>query len=376
MPDEMIKESDAAKDFSLESFEEAIITLPEVKPQEPAPSVDVKPEVKSDTPEPQKQNVEPLQVEEKKVIEPEAQPKAEEIEKENEKIIEEVSKDIRTSKKDFTDIAQEDIPFFSKMSLSAFNRLKPVYLEHKKQTEQIKNQEAELTKLRSGALPDSYFEHPLGYTLTNDFKNTAALFTKAQLVANHWAKQYDRIRKGEETYTELHQTQQGEIYESKPIAVTKDSEDEVSKFVEGSRNQLSRVESQLQSLATNHGTRVKEANDSIGEFEKSSFKQFEDGKLDALVNDTVTKIFHPVFHSNPLVKGYAKALLTIQSLGALVQKQGEELKGIKQPIGTEKKTEDKIKAGPNNNSMASVAPKVNGDDVNYEMFQEVMGNKR
>jgi len=303
-------------------------------------------------------------------------------EQETEKLVEEVTKDIRTSKKDFTDIPKEDIPYFSKMSLSAFNRLKPVYLEHKRQAEILKTQEAELTKLRSGALPDSYLEHERAYTLTREFESAAQLYSKAQIVANHWNEQMKRVRAGEQTYQELHQNpQNGDFYLSKPIAVTKETEDEIEPYVKGSEQQLVRVGSAIQTLAASHKSKVDESIKAVKDFEDTSFKHFtgEQGKqMEPTIVDTINKIFPSAFHNNPLVRGYAKALLTIQSLGELVKKQKEQLdsKAANGANGTNGNT-DKAKAGPNNSSMVSgVDRKNSGDDITMDDFKEVMGNRR
>lgn len=302
---------------------------------------------------------------------PEEEAKAKEVE------VEEVAKDIRTGKKDYTDIDPADIPIFSKMGQKSFEKLKPIYLEHKRQQAELAEKNAAIEKLSKNALPDSYYQHPRGYTLSRDFEQAAEIYGKAQTIVNHWNNQLAKVEEGAETYQEIHIDQQGNFYLSKPVVADKNTVSDLKELVKGSEEQLRGRAVALRTLATSHSNIVKQSIDAIRDFEEKSFSHFggdNKAKADPIVKDTISKILPPAFHNDPLATPFAKAVLTIQQLGELVK----TLKAEKDKGGTTTTTvsTDQQKAGPTKASMsAAPAPSKNGEDITFDDFKEFAGRR-
>jgi hypothetical protein len=289
----------------------------------------------------------------------------------------------QSDKRDYSDLADEDVPLFKKMGNETFNKLKPMYLEHKKLKDEAVTKQAEIDKLRKGALPDNYFEHPRGYTLTPQFENAANTAIKAGQIVEHWEKQLNKIKNGDDTYQEIHiNSQDGGFYLSKPIQATKESASEITDYLKGCEQQLMQKRIALQEMATSHGNTYKQAIDSVKAFEEQAFKNFtgENAKvLEPVVNDTINKVLPPAFHTNPLARSYAKALITLQQLGTAYKDAMEKLKAGengKATIVEKEKIESKRKAGPTNSDMAAGGEDgKSSDNVSFDMFQEAMGRR-
>jgi hypothetical protein len=313
--------------------------------------------------------------------------KTKESEVEQSKIADEVADEIRKGKKDYTDIEEKDIPLFSKMGLKSFEYFKPLYLQHRKLVQEHTEAKTRLEKLEKGAPPDNYFEHERGYTLTPEFESAADKYSKAQIIADHWNQQLENIRKGEETYQEIQLNQQGDLVLSKPIVATKSSEDEVRGYLQFSQQQFSKVGAQLEIFAASHRDKSRDAIKLVKDFENDSFKAFTGDagkKLEPVVRDTMVKLLPPIFHNNPLASGYVKALITLHHLN----EQYKKLQGTTAKEGasatttngsgttTTTKTQDKVKAGPNNSSMASGDSSSKGGEVSIQDFEEYTSSRR
>jgi hypothetical protein len=304
--------------------------------------------------------------------------------KEKEAEVAEVSKDIRTGKKDYTGIDPADHKAFSAMSQRSFDYLKPIYLRDKQQRVELEAHKAEVAKLRKGAIPENYYEHPNAYTLTPEFENAARTYSKAEFIANHWNEQLEKVRAGDDTYREIHiDAQTGKFYYSEPVVASKASEGNLIRLVEAAKAQMSEVNVRLDVIAKSHGDRTKQDVATIKEFENISFPAFntEEGKknLAPIVKDTLNKILPPSFHSNPLAEGYVKSLIMIRQLGGLIKElqskvpaPGATATGTTAPA----QQSDKAKAGPTNASMAAGGGNSNkGVEVTMDDFSEVMGRR-
>lgn len=234
--------------------------------------------------------------------------------------------------RDYSGLEDDVVPLFKKMGNNAFNKLKPVYQEHKALKQSVAEKEAEIAKLREGRIPDSYYEHPRGYTLTPEFEEAATLNSKANQIVNHWQEQLERVRQGEETYQELHiNPENGQFYLSAPIKADKSSEQVVSRYLDMSRAQAQRVLGRIQALGIQHETTYKQAIQQVQDFEKQSFAIFEKPELakslGPIVKDTIKNVLPPAFHNNPLASIVAKSLFVVKQLGDANKKLQEQLAG-------------------------------------------------
>lgn len=280
-----------------------------------------------------------------------------------------------TNKRDYSGIDESAVPLFKKMANKSFEALKPVYIEHKKQKELLAEKEKQIETLKKGALPDNYLEHERAYTLTPEFENAANTTIKAQMIVNHWAEQLAKIKQGDETYQELHMNPQtGELYTSKPIKATKESEADVEKYLSATKEQHLKTQLSLKTLADSHSAKYQSNIQQLREFESKAFHHLEGDNakvVEPILKDIIEKVFPPAFHNNPLVKGYAKAMYVINQLG-------EKLKNMPAPTnGAPATVTDKTKAGPTAADMAGSGTRTaNGDMPTYDEIQAEIGGRR
>jgi hypothetical protein len=280
--------------------------------------------------------------------------------------------------RDYSGIDDTLVPVFKKMGNEFFNNLAPIAKENKRLKAEYDAKVAEAEKFKKNAMPDNYFSHPRGYTLTPDFEIAANTAIKAEQIVNHWETQLKKVEDGDDTYQELHiNPSSGEFYLSGPVKADKETPNKLRRIVSGSEQQLATMRNNLSSLATSHTSKYKEAVDAVSEFEKASFS-YMDGenkdKLEPIIKDALTKIIPPVFQDSPLARPFVKAIFTIQQLGAQL-KLAKESSGTKTPVATEKKVaEDKSKLNPNLSDMSGGSSSSDKQSVaSLEALEEVLG---
>lgn len=299
----------------------------------------------------------------------------------SEEEVEETVRDIRSGQKDLSDIPEEHHKAFKRMSQKTFELLKPIYLEHKAQKEILETQKAEIERIKSGAIPDNYYEHERGYTLTPEFEQAATRYQLAGDIVSHWEQQLARVRAGEDTYQKIF-FNNGELILGDPTAASKSTEAEILKAIALTRDQFTSARAKLEALGETHKTKVAESVNAVRAFEDKSFPVFtgEQGKkLEPLVKDTINKIVPPAFRNNPLASGYAKAIIMVHELNKQLQKLKSS--GTAEGTTTTGKTAtgtvsaDAAKAGPTNSNMGTGGGEAKGKEVSYDDFQEVMSRR-
>lgn len=232
--------------------------------------------------------------------------------------------------RDYTDIDPEHKPAFERMSNEAFNLLKPRYIEHKqlkaKETElsaEIQKRDEKIKQITEGKpqIPENYYEHENAFVLTPEFAEASQNINAYNTVLNHWQTELDAIRAGtKETYQEIHQNPQtGQFYLSAPLAVDKTTEGKLHGYTSFAQQKLMEAQAEVNILAKSHKTRHGEAINWVKSFETGAFKNFETNEtLKAQAKDAM-QMLHPSFRNNPLASAFAKALVTIDALGKLLQ---------------------------------------------------------
>lgn len=334
-------------------------TTLQAKPNEPATPP---PETKDK--EPEQQTQQPVQSKDKVV----------------QSVVEEEVED-KTNKRDYSDVEPEVVPLLKKMGGKSFDYFKAQHKEHKSLKAQHDALKVEHERIKKGALPENYVEHPHGYTLSKEFEALNDQYGKAQQLTNHWQQQLEKINNGEETYTEVYVDQSGELRLSKPTIATKETIADLSRYVAACQQQASLIAAKVETMGEAHLQKHKEAVGTLKGWESEAFKMFtgEEGKkLEPILRDTISKIFPPAFQKNPLAEGYAKAIIVVTQLGNLVkQLKAAGTNGTATTTTGAPSNTDKTKANPNNSTMSgggvgSAKAEV-GDDIND--FNEVMGRR-
>lgn len=316
----------------------------------------------------------PVVEESKKGEEKIEEPKVEEVKKEEPKV-ETTKVPEKPIARDYSDIDEALVPVFKKMGNEFFNNLAPIAKANTALKKSLEATKAEADKFKKNAMPENYFAHPRGYTLTPDFEVAANTAIKAEQIVNHWETQLKRIDDGEDTYQELHINPQGELYLSGPVKADKESVTKLNKLVAGSQQQLAGVRNNLANLATSHNTKYAEAVNAVVEFEKASFAYLEGEnreKLEPIIRDALTKIVPPVFQDSPLARPFVKAIFTIQQLGEQLKlaKQGKVETKVEEKVAETKNTKN-----PNLSDMSGGSSKASDtqEAPSIEALEEVLG---
>lgn len=273
--------------------------------------------------------------------------------------------------RDFTGIPDDIKPLFERMSNEAFAKMKEVYSENERNKADKAKLDADLKKAKEGGMPDSYYEHEDAYMLTPEFAQTSMLISQSQAVLQHWREQARLVAGGAETYQKLMRDAQGNFVLSEPIKADRTTATQLEQIVDGSQKQLIKFQAQLENMGVAHKNKSSEARNWLGDWEKRAFPLFEDAskpQLKAMVDDSMSKMLHPAYQTNPLAKSLVKAIIVIQTLaqqlnkgnGAPVTPQAAATP-VKQPSAAE------IAGG----GAAPTAKKVAEEDVTTDDFAAV-----
>lgn len=150
------------------------------------------------------------------------------------------------------DIPEEDRPIFKNMSNDSFNKLKPIYLEHKRlkeENEQLK------TKKPEGAA--SIYGHPEAFTLTKEYKAHSRDYTLADQIKTHWATQVARISRGEKWQDLDLDPKTGKLIISEPKESNAEAEVIAGDNLQMAREQLSEAKGKLKGFIDNYDSTYK-----------------------------------------------------------------------------------------------------------------------
>jgi hypothetical protein len=119
----------------------------------------------------------------------------------------------QTKQRDYTKYTPEDVSFLKKLPNNTFNAVVPIldklYAERRAKEETA----GELKKLRENpnALPESWYEHEQGYTLSPEYQQANHYLERANIEANHWEQQLIAIR-SKQPWSELQYDQRTNQY--------------------------------------------------------------------------------------------------------------------------------------------------------------------
>lgn len=250
---------------------------------------------------------------------------------------------VDTDGRDYSEFSDDEKGLFKRMSNEAFNKLKPVYLEHKALKSQLEETNKKLEEAQKGIvkLPDNYYEHPQGFILTPDFMSAQSDVNRAEQVFNHWSSQLEKVREGAKEIELLGVDQNGNFTITSKIPADTTAEIKLQSYFNFAQQQLMNAQASVHSLARNHTTRYTSELNTLKDYEKRAFAAFEDPKnkanLEPLVKSTL-EVLPPAFRANPLATMVSKALVTISHLAGI----------INHLQNTKDKVEDKtvVKGGP------------------------------
>jgi hypothetical protein len=252
----------------------------------------------------------------------------------------EPKKDIPPAR-DLSDIAPEDAPLFKQMSNEAFSKLKPLYLEHKKLKDAITAKEAEVTKLKEGRLPDSYFEHPEGFRFDPEYTQQESIVNSANFLVNHWREQLKAIRDGAAEFEAIVVTPEGKYAIEKRPADSA-AEADILLYYNNAQHALINAKAETAKFQSTFKEKFNGTKKWVSDFESTAFALFdkEEGKqLAKAVEDTVNS-FPAAIRQSLAARLLAKSLVTNQQQFNIIKQLASS------PNLEVAKKEDKAKAGP------------------------------
>lgn len=287
-------------------------------------------------------------------------PKEEPVKKEEEKVEEKledkqgiIQPNIKLpEKRDFTGLEKEEVELFRRMGNEAFAKLKPVFLEHKKLKAEAADYKQKLeqaeSKSKTNGLPDSYYEHPEAFLLSQEYKDLSGVAREAESIKNHWRLQEISIKRNGK-FQELERNKNGQLVLGEVKDATPEDELQVSNYADAAREQYLKQANKLDILTVGFKGKREADLKTLKAYEEQYFKDFDDEKHPTqTLQKAIISNLPPSFRESPIAKtlgkvGAANGLLFAenQTLKAEISK----LKGIKQDSEAAPPTKEKLVAG-------------------------------
>lgn len=264
-------------------------------------------------------------------------------------------------KRDYSGLEKDEIELFQRMRNDAFAKLKPVFLEHKKLKQEIvdsqKKLNEELTKSKTNGLPDSYYEHPEAFLLSQEYKDLSGITREAESIKNHWRLQEISIKRNGK-FQDLDRNKNGQLVLGELKDATPEDELQVSNYADAAREQYLKQSNKLENLTSGfkgkHDADIKV----LKGYEEQYFKGFDDEnhptkELQKAIIDNMP----PSFRGSPVTKllgkvGAANGLLVAEN--KTLKAEIAKLKGIKQDAEAAPPTKEKLVAGKESKQKGSI----------------------
>lgn len=313
-----------------------------------------------------------------------------------------IDKADKTVNRDYSDIDDDHKDLFKRMHNDAYNLLKPVYKEHKVlkvENEKLKKDFEDTSKLYKSLkdsgpqLPDSYFENPQGFLLDPEFHQAAHTVNDAQMILNHWDKQYRDVAAGAKEFDYLDRDQKtGQLIISRKVKAEAGVEADLLKYVNHAQQYVNNSQAKIQAIQMSHGTKSTEAVKTLkGQLQKEyGVFDLPDNKpiYEPLIKSEMEQL-SPVFRNSPLAEGYVKARVMVFALSKLLQQvQGkgndnDNAKGNSNGNGnktnniTNKNSRNKQPSQEEiNGAVGNTTKKGNeGDNITFEDFKAAKGTE-
>lgn len=237
----------------------------------------------------------------------------------------------------FENLEADEVELFERMSNKAYEKLYPLYLEHKKlkPNHEVAVRELQAAKEQleqvKGKVPPSLFNHPKGYMLSQKYESLNNDASVAQYIKQHWETQLAKHRKGEK-WTNL-DIENGKIKLTPDQEPTTESEIAVLQNTQFALQQLTGIQHQLETHVTEFSSSFKRDADFIREAEAKFFPGFEkpDHPTARIQKEILTSL--PLsYQEHPLASMLAKTtahLVLVQQEREAAKKEAEAARGVR-----------------------------------------------
>lgn len=257
-------------------------------------------------------------------------------------------------KKDFTGIAEEDVPFYrdlaERMSDRGFAQMKKLYLENKELTTKAQQPPPD-----PNALPSSYYSHPDAYRLSQEFQNLDRTSDIAQQLVDHWQEQYVRVTNNEPWINVTINKETGQLEYSKPNQFEEGEKSRLTagiiKYIQSCTTQAMDIHRQRDAFVNNFKTKNTEAGKAVEAMKSDWFKGWEakDHPTQSLQKQYMDKM-PEVYKDNPLTPIVVMGRVLFDLARARIaelEKVGKVQAGTQQLQQTAQPKRDAFQAGSN-----------------------------
>lgn len=294
------------------------------------------------------------------------EPKVEEP-KQEEQVSQEVEKP--SASRDYSDLQEEEVEIFKKMSNKAFNTMKPIYKEYKTYKQTLAQKEKELSELKAKQVevPPSIYQHEEGYVLDPQFRQAYSNLTTAKAVAQHWENQLNNIRQGAKEVDNLvfnQQTQRFELAGKVPADVN--TETEVLKQVTRAQTIAMQQEQAVQNAIAFHKQNYSSSANTVSEMQKAFFGKLDTDQYKPLVQQQLETL-PPIYRNHPVAQLAARSLVMNALLANLLKSAAKEKSNGATKIVRQASGPTAGEASADGNGKSSN----NNSEVNFADFQKV-----
>lgn len=228
--------------------------------------------------------------------------------------------------RDFTGLDSSLHPHFKRMSNEAFNTLKPYVIELQGK---LAEKDKEIADIKKGKIPDNYYEHERGFTLTPEYENAAMYAHEAALIHQHWEQQLNAVREGAKEYVTLARDAKGNLVYGAKAPADASAETKLLSLFTSTQAQMLQAQGELNGVQKAYKSNYESARDWVGTYSDKVFPAFKDekGALAIAANNYVNKEVPAAFRSNPLAPLLAKSVITGVNLFRLLKEAKEQLEG-------------------------------------------------
>jgi hypothetical protein len=182
----------------------------------------------------------------------------------------------KSEARNYDDFDESERPLLKQMSNAAFEKYaknKRELIEAKSQIEELSKQSPEVKKL------ENLHEHPEAYTLSDEYKEAASNYGKAETEFKHWKQQLINVRNGEPWQSIEGYNDKGQIVVGKQqYQANPSSEIDIESALQEAKNFMTQFGQQASQIQHNYSSDYANANNMLVDEQKKYFEWEGDDK--------------------------------------------------------------------------------------------------
>ncbi len=249
----------------------------------------------------------------------------------DESLIEQPKETLKTKKQQevasrtLDDVDEIDRPLFKSMSNETFNKLKPIYLEHK----QLK-QENETLKESRKKESATIHGHPKAFMLTKEYETNLNNYNLSERIKSHWSLQAARVSRGEKWQDLDMDPKTGNLILSEQKESNAESEAFIGDQLQFAREQNFEASKGLKSYIDTYGKTYETDLAVVNAAKEKYFPGYEKKEHPTRkLQDAIIEALPPSFRNNPVAELLAMTAANNAILIGRIQKMQAELNKIK-----------------------------------------------